>query len=178
MTTTEPSPKHKDREPDKGRRQILFLIPFGIFAAITGTVVTAAYRFLRPAKTAEKADWSDIGPMEELKGEKPIRRSVVTEHQSGWANTVEEHFVYILPNKGNTVLSSICPHEGCNVEWRAEDNEFVCPCHDSYFTSDGERSRGPSQRGLDPLPTREKEGVLQVKYQTYVNNTEERIVRR
>lgn len=178
MPNVESSKKKKGPEHDKGRRNFLFLLPLSIFAAIAGTVVTAAFRFLRPAKASQEAEWNDIAPLADLTGEKPIKLSLVAEHQAGWANTVEQHFVYVLPHIGNKVLSSSCPHEGCNVDWRAEESQFFCGCHDSYFTSDGERLSGPSLRGLDPLPTREKDGVLQVKYQTFVNNTEERIVRR
>jgi menaquinol-cytochrome c reductase iron-sulfur subunit len=167
----------RERNFDKGRREFLLWIPLGIFAGLAATVATAAFRYLRPAKAIYEAQWNDLAPLAELKGEKPIMRSIVAEHQAGWASTLEEHFVYILPHKDNQVLSSICPHEGCNVAWREDASQFFCPCHDSYFTSDGERLSGPSRRGLDPLPTREKDGVLQVKYQSYVNNTEERIVR-
>jgi Rieske Fe-S protein len=169
--------KSKDREYDKGRREFLFLLPLGIFAGVAATVAAAAFRYLRPTRSGYEAEWNDVAPLAELKGDKPIMRSIVAEHQAGWASTLEEHFVYILPHKSNQVLSSICPHEGCNVAWRAEQSQFFCPCHDSYFNTDGERLSGPSRRGLDPLPAREKDGMLQVKYQSYVNNTEERIVR-
>jgi len=174
---TEETEETEERQIDKGRRNLLFLLPLTIFGGLAATIVTAAYRFLRPAKSFQEAHWNDVASLAELKGDKPIMRSIVAEHQAGWASTLEEHFVYILPHKGNQVLSSICPHEGCNVAWRGDTNQFFCPCHDSYFSLDGERLSGPSRRGLDPLPTQEKDGMLQVKYQSYVNNTEERIVR-
>lgn len=175
----EPDIKSKKKEPvtDKGRRDFLFLLPLGIFAGLTATIMTAAFRFLRPAKATQDAVWSDVAPLSELKGEVPIMRSITTEHQAAWTTALEEHFVYVLPHKGNEVLSNICPHEGCDVAWRAETNQFVCPCHDSYFASDGSRLSGPCRRGLDPLEKREQDGKLQVKFQTYVNNTEERIPR-
>ena len=176
-TDSKQNKKAKEHEHDKGRREFLFLLPLTIFAGVAATIVTAAFRFLRPIKSVQPDVWNDVAPLAELTGEKPIMRSIVAEHQAGWASTLEEHFIYILPHKGNQVLSSICPHEGCNVAWRNEESQFFCPCHDSYFTAEGERLSGPSQRGLDPLPAREKDGMLQVKYQTYVNNTEERIVR-
>lgn len=174
---SKPNAQTKEHEIDKGRRSLLFLLPATIFGGLAATIVTAAFRFLRPAKTFQKERWNDLVSLAELKGDKPIMRSIVAEHQAGWASTLEEHFVYVLPHKGNQVLSSICPHEGCNVAWRGDTNQFFCPCHDSYFSQDGERVSGPSRRGLDPLPTREQNGMLQVKYQSYVNNTEERVVR-
>lgn len=169
---------HKEKSvPDEGRRNFLLLVPLGIFAAVAGTLLTAAFRFLHPHVTTSEAKWSDVAPLEELKGERPIMRSIVAEHDAGWASTMEEHFVYVLPNKSHQVLSSVCPHEGCNVSWRDDTNGFFCPCHDSFFAADGERVSGPSRRGLDPLPTRQENGRLQVQYRTFANNTEERIVR-
>jgi menaquinol-cytochrome c reductase iron-sulfur subunit len=172
------SPAKKD-DVDEGRRKFLFLIPFGIFAGVAATIATAAFRFLRPGQMsrASEAKWTNVASVAELKGDKPIMRSIIAEHQAGWASTIEEHFVYVLPQQQNRVRSSVCPHEGCNVSWRDDANGFFCPCHDSYFAADGARINGPSRRGLDPLPSREKEGVLQVQYQTFVNNTEERVPR-
>ncbi len=165
-------------EIDKGRRRILFLIPVGIFAGVAATLATAAFRFLRPAVVAQSdAKWINALPMKSVKGDKPMMCSVVTERTAGWSMAVEEQQVFVLPALNNTVLSSACPHEGCSVTWRDESNDFFCPCHDSSFAPDGTRLSGPARRGLDPLPSREKDGMLQVQYQTFVNNELERIPR-
>jgi Rieske Fe-S protein len=163
--------------PEQGRRNFLLLIPLGIFAGMFGAIATAALRFLRPSSTTQEAKWINVAPVGELKGTRPVMRSIIAEHQAGWASTMEEHFVYVLPQQNHQVLSSICPHEGCNVTWRDDTNQFACPCHDSFFGADGSRLSGPSRRGLDPLPSREENGVLQVRYQFFVNNTEDRQVR-
>ncbi|HBE20284.1 MAG TPA: cytochrome B6 [Cyanobacteria bacterium UBA11149] len=42
-----------------------------------------------------------------------------------------------------------CPHAGCIVAWKAEQKEFVCPCHDSKFAIDGKVVQGPAKK---PLP--------------------------
>ena len=173
-----PAAQREENSLDRGRRDFLLLIPLGVFAGVAATITAAALRYLRPSSTPlSEEKWSDVAPVAQLKGDKPIMRSIVAEHQAGWASTTEEHFVYVLPNQNHKVLSSVCPHEGCNVAWRDDVSEFFCPCHDSFFSADGSRINGPSRRGLDPLPTREKDGVLQVQYQTFVNNTEERIAR-
>jgi Rieske Fe-S protein len=175
--TADPNSPEKTELPDPGRRTFLLLLPLGIFAGVAATIASAAFRFLRPLYTRSDPKWSNVAPVSQLKGDKPIMHSIIAEHEAGWASTSEEHFVYVLPAQNNRTLSSVCPHEGCNVSWRDDTNGFFCPCHDSYFASDGSRLSGPSLRGLDPLPTREKDGVLQVQYQTFINNTEERIVR-
>lgn len=175
MNETEKTPQRD--APDRGRRNFLMLIPLGIFAGVAGAIATVALRFLRPAAAAQDAHWLNVGAVAQLTGDQPIMRSVVAEHRAGWASTLEEHFVYVLPKQNNQVLSSICPHEGCNVAWRADISQFLCPCHDSFFGADGAALSGPARRGLDPLPSREENGMLQIQYKFFVNNTEDRQVR-
>ena len=163
---------------DNDRRNFLLLIPIAIFASVAGAVATAAFRFLRPISASQRQlKWIDAMPMAHVKGDKPLMCSIVTERTAGWATTLEEQQVFVLPSHQHQAFSSTCPHEGCNVMWREEKNDFFCPCHDSLFGLDGARMSGPAPRGLDPLPTREKDGMLQVQYQTFVNNKVERIPR-
>ena len=132
----------------------------GVVASIGG----AAFRFLRPRIFAATGAWLDVASVSELTGAQPLTRKIVAEHVAGWAITTEEHSVIVLPAKNNQVLSTICPHEGCEVNWEPDRNRFACPCHESYFTADGARISGPSPRGLDPLPMRVQDGKLQVQY--------------
>ena len=113
----------------------------------------------------------------ELAGEKPVMRNVKVEQEAGWATTMEDRVIYVLPGPDHQVLSAICPHEGCQVVWRDDANTFSCPCHDSNFAANGARVDGPALRGLDPLPTRVENGILQVQYQRFENDTKERGIR-
>ena len=142
------------------RRSFLLLVPLGIFASIAA----GALRFLRPRISAATDRWLDVAPVNELAGAQPVSRKIFAEHVAGWAITTEEHNVFVLPAKGNQVLSPICPHEGCEVLWEQERNRFACPCHDSYFAADGAKISGPSPRGLDAFPSRVQDGKLQVQY--------------
>lgn len=174
---TQTNKTNDERPTNPGRRNFLLLIPLGIFAGMFGAIATAALRFLRPAQAAQEEKWITVAPINQLTGKRPVMRSIIAEHLAGWASTQEEHFVYVLPEQNHQVLSSICPHEGCNVTWRDDANQFICPCHDSFFGADGARLSGPARRGLDPLPSREENGMLQVRYQFFINNTEDRQVR-
>jgi len=146
---------------ETSRRSFLKLLPLAaVFASIGG----AAFRFLRPRLSAATDSWLDVAPVSELTGPQPISRKIVAEQMSGWAITTEEHNVFVLPAKNNQVLSTICPHEGCEVVWEQARNRFSCPCHESYFAADGSRISGPAARGLDPLPVRVQDGKLQVQY--------------
>lgn len=41
-----------------------------------------------------------------------------------------------------------CPHAGCSVNWKADQNAFICPCHDSKFAADGQLLEGPAEEPL------------------------------
>jgi Rieske Fe-S protein len=97
---------------------------------------------------------------------------------SGWSKARVKHAVYVDEAADGTprVFSARCPHEGCRVDWRPSSNEFVCPCHDSRFTREGERVTGPTRRGLDPLPAkRTPDGRIEVCYKTFALDTPDRI---
>lgn len=163
---------------DEPRRKFLFWLPIGIFAGIAGTLATAAFRFLRPSTLAQRESvWVNAVPMADIKGDKPMMCAITIQRVAGWSTALEEQQVFILPAHDRKAISSACPHEGCNVMWRDESNDFFCPCHDSAFGPDGSRLSGPAPRGLDPLPSREKDGMLQVQYQAFMNNTVERLPR-
>ena len=151
-------------KPDTSRRSFLKFLPLGVVAGVFASIGGAAFRFLRPRIGVVSDRWLDVAAVSELSGPQPVSRKIVAEHISGWAVTTEEHNVFVLPAKGNQVLSAICPHEGCEVMWEQNANRFSCPCHASFFTAEGARISGPSPRGLDPLPMRVQDGKVQVQY--------------
>lgn len=175
----EPKPPNTEKsDVDKSRRKFLHLLPIGIIAGIAGTLAAAAFRFLRPTAAAQRESrWLDAIPVADIKGDKPMMCAIMTERVAGWSTTLEEQQIFILPTRDRMAVTSACPHEGCNVMWRDESNDFFCPCHDSSFGPDGDRLGGPARRGLDPLPSRVKDGMLQVQFQTFENSTVERVPR-
>jgi cytochrome b6-f complex iron-sulfur subunit len=54
-----------------------------------------------------------------------------------------------LPDGGFLAVYQRCTHLGCNVPWDQAQSKFVCPCHNSQFTSDGEVLNPPAPRPLD-----------------------------
>ena len=45
-----------------------------------------------------------------------------------------------------SALSLICQHLGCTVNSTADG--FLCPCHGSRYSTDGQLLRGPAEKGL------------------------------
>ena len=48
------------------------------------------------------------------------------------------------------VLSAVCPHMKCLVQWNASARTWDCPCHGSRFDVEGHVIEGPSLSGLEP----------------------------
>lgn len=46
------------------------------------------------------------------------------------------------------LVSTRCPHLGCQLEWNGTEKSWDCPCHGSRFTYRGELIDNPAQTGL------------------------------
>ena len=55
-----------------------------------------------------------------------------------------------------------CTHLGCNVPWDQAAGSFICPCHNSRFTQDGDVLNPPAPRPLDLFPVTIKDGQVMV----------------
>lgn len=124
--------------------------------------------------------WSKIGFVDSLPvaGSAPVKTEVVYRTLHGWRVTVtrEHAFVQRTAEGKLLVLSAICPHLGCDVQWRGSQGDFYCPCHRSVFGPQGQLLKGPAKRGMDPLPTRQKDGEVLVRFEFFSEDTIEREV--
>jgi menaquinol-cytochrome c reductase iron-sulfur subunit len=70
-----------------------------------------------------------------------------------------------------------CPHAGCLVDYEPGVDRYVCPCHNSSFTADGQVANedSPSPRGLDELKTEVRDGNVFVEFQNFRAGAREKI---
>ena len=74
-----------------------------------------------------------------------------------------------------TVLSSICPHLGCPINWIADKDQFNCPCHGGIFNADGAHVGGPPPRSMDTLDFEVRAGRLWVRWQDFKIGVPQRV---
>ena len=50
--------------------------------------------------------------------------------------------------RGLIALAPVCTHQGCVPKYAGAAQQFICPCHDARFASDGTVTRGPARTPL------------------------------
>lgn len=71
---------------------------------------------------------------------------------NGWERTANSFGGFILRKsedpKDILILSSRCTHLSCRVNWNAEADAYLCPCHDAKFSEEGKVLDGPPPEPL------------------------------
>ncbi len=60
-------------------------------------------------------------------------------------------------------FEAVCTHQGCEVDWRADEQHIFCPCHGSTFNPDGTVLHGPAARPLKRYETKVEGNTVLVK---------------
>jgi Rieske Fe-S protein len=159
---------------DPGRRRFLKIATCGIGGGIGLAITAPAVGILvdpagrRVVTTSNEP--IDVGEAQNLPRDgSPIKLAVIAPLvRDAWVTATNvalgSAWVWRAADDGKVrALSSICPHLGCAIAWRAD--KFVCPCHDSEFKPSGGRVSGPAERDLDPLDIVETaDGRLSLKW--------------
>jgi Rieske Fe-S protein len=157
----------------------LLLVIIGLIVAIP-----ALGYFLSPLRRKSgtegaQSDFQDIGLLSDVPVGQWRLLPLEMTRQDGWKKTHVKHAVWVRrQDKGEpaiTVLSSICPHLGCPINWHPDRSEFVCPCHGGIFNQNGEHTSGPPPRGMDLLQFETRAGRLWVRWQDFKIGVAERV---
>jgi Rieske Fe-S protein len=135
--------------------------------------------FLVRGEGGAAAAFLDAGPVADIRPGEWRLVPVEMTHQDGWQKTKVRQAVWVRrQGEGDhaiTVLSSICPHLGCPVNWNPEQVRFFCPCHGGTFDGDGRQVAGPPPRAMDPLEFEVRAGRLYVRWQDFKIGVAERV---
>ena len=72
-------------------------------------------------------------------------------------------------------FSTICPHLGCSVDYRATEGDYYCPCHTSAFKLDGTALNDIPPRAMDELEVKVTGNHIWLKYQEFRGAIQEKV---
>jgi len=85
----------------------------------------------------------------------PVAATVITDLDDAWNRfrDVPVGSVWLRKTGDGKIIAfnSICPHLGCSVDYRRNENDFFCPCHTSGFDLDGHKTNDIPPRDMDSL---------------------------
>ena len=121
-------------ESQYSRRDMLNRIGWGATLAAFGGLLGSAVRYVIPNVLYEPPLTFKIGrPQDYPEG----------------VDYLDDKRIFVI-RQGNLikVVSAVCTHLGCSVQWSIERNRFECPCHGSLFNARGQVTAGPAQTAL------------------------------
>lgn len=85
--------------------------------------------------------------------------------RDAWREVQQAGTIFAYTADGITfqVLDGRCTHLGCIVKWKDSEGKFACPCHQGFFTREGEVISGPPPKPLRKLDVQIINGMLYVK---------------
>jgi menaquinol-cytochrome c reductase iron-sulfur subunit len=175
---------HEHKELDNVPRRSFFskclaaLLGLGALAAPTVAGIAVLLDPLRKKTRGEAGDWIRVASLSQVPADgKPYFFKVVAdEPRDKWNRYGPQAVgaVYLLRSSEDATpaaLSSVCPHLGCTFDYDAVHDQFLCPCHNGKFHTDGKQAQGStvSPRDLDPLEVRvdASTGDVEVNYKRF-----------
>lgn len=120
------------------RRNFLNLSLLAGGAVVLSEALFVSLRFLSPKKTD-----GEFGGVFNLGSYEQFPPGSVTPVEKG------RFYVVRLEDGGFLAVYRRCTHLGCSVPYDQASQEFVCPCHGSAFSMEGDVKNAPAVRPLD-----------------------------
>lgn len=146
------------------RRQFVKVALASIGTFITAVIGLPAVAYIiYPAMQTQESDaWIPLGPLENYPIGQPTLFNFTRTKINGWEKTVNSYGAYVVryTETDQKVFNNTCTHLSCRVNWRDEETDFHCPCHDGIFDIEGKVTDGPPPRSLDEYETKVEDGNL------------------
>ncbi len=130
---------------------------YGMGAAIMAALgVPALAYLLLPPKLRKSDEWVEATDITRLTADVPVEITFRRNRVDGWKVTSEKSTAWVLKHADNSLVAfgPQCTHLGCAYHWDEGKGEFLCPCHTSLFSIDGQVVSGPAPRPLDRYATK------------------------
>ena len=137
------------------RREFSVTSIYGLASLIGLGIATPVVIYIFGSPVQAENGWIDAGTVRSLPEGQPVEMPIVRVHRDGWRVTAKQDTVWVVKQAGQlTAFSSRCTHLGCAYHWDQSKDMFVCPCHGSSFSKNGQVLGGPAPRPLDRLVTK------------------------
>ena len=141
-----------------------------VTALVAGTIGTLfgvpliGYLLAPALREEEDTSTISLGFLENYPVGIPTHFSFVNTQINGWERTSKLIGMYVLRKEDGSVrvFSDICTHLSCLVTWHPDIQEYISPCHDGHFDTEGFVTKGPPPRPLDEFETKVEDGNLYV----------------
>ncbi len=110
--------------------------------------------------------WIPLGKLETFPVGSPTLVTFTRSKINGWEQSTLSYGAYVV-RKSETevvVFSNVCTHLSCRVNWNADKQEYICPCHDGRFDANGNVVQQPPPRPLDKYTTKVEDGTLSIQF--------------
>lgn len=134
------------------RRSLFIALIFGMWSAMAAVLagVGSAYLLVAP-KARKDEEWIDVGDLAGLTVGEPAEMIFRRNRTDGWKPVSERLTAWVVKTADKNIVAfrPQCTHLGCAYHWDQTKSGFVCPCHASLFSIDGNVVAGPAPRPLD-----------------------------
>jgi menaquinol-cytochrome c reductase iron-sulfur subunit len=187
MSNPYPAPVAADA-PAPQRRSFLVGLAAGTIGAIVAIVPTIPsigfllHPLFKKKRSADGDGFVKVTALEAIPEDgSPRAFPVQMDVQDAWNKFPNRQVgsVFLSKDKQGHVkcFSCVCPHLGCTINYEEKAKLFLCPCHASAFTLDGERKNQIPPRSMDPLDVRVNDkNEVEVKYEAFRAGTSQRKV--
>jgi menaquinol-cytochrome c reductase iron-sulfur subunit len=130
---------------------------YAMGAAIMAALGLPALAYLLlPPKLHQGDKWVDAGDISRFSPDVPVEITFRHNRVDGWKVTSEKTTAWVVKRDDDSPVAfgPQCTHLGCAYHWDESKSEFLCPCHNSLFSIDGQVISGPAPRPLDRYQTK------------------------
>lgn len=149
--------KSNDFTAQAGLSRRQFITRSARMGLAAGTLVVAA-NVLAACGNSNPPRYVPIGNLSDFPAGAVMTKQV-TDANGGNATIFVEN---IAGQSDPLVLSDVCTHNGCHVQWVDSQSIFGCPCHGGQYNKDGTVKAGPPPAPLAHLQVKVEGGVVSV----------------
>ena len=142
---------------DVNRRNFFARATAALGVLISGGLgIPALIYLLKAPRSIAPGGWVDATDLSLLKLRIPEEVSFRRIRKDGWKLITERSTAWVvkLSDKEVVAFTPQCTHLGCAYHFEESKGQFLCPCHTSNFSIEGEVLNGPAPRPLDRYPVK------------------------